>query len=69
MLLLRLLFPMKEAFKLESNTTMDLRTSKTAVVFGIFVVIITAVLYAYFWDYKTPMFNGFLESFTASAQQ
>jgi SSS family solute:Na+ symporter len=62
MLLLRLLFPMKEAFKLKSNTTMDLRTSKIAVVFGILVVIITAVLYAYFWDYNTPMFDGFLAS-------
>ncbi|MDR3182913.1 MAG: sodium/solute symporter [Planctomycetaceae bacterium] len=61
--LLRLLCPMKEPFKLETNTTMDLKTSQTAVVLGLVVVVITAFLYAYFWDYQTPMFDGFWESF------
>jgi len=56
--LLRLLFPMKEAFKLEKNTTMDLATSKAAVFFGIMVVVLTVLLYAYYWDYNTPMFEG-----------
>ncbi|MDR3234319.1 MAG: sodium/solute symporter [Planctomycetaceae bacterium] len=64
LLLLRLRFPMKEAFKLKTNTAMDLATSKVAVFFGIVIVILTAVLYAYFWDYNTPMFAGFWESFT-----
>jgi SSS family solute:Na+ symporter len=63
MILLRLLFPMKEAFKLETNTTMDLQTSRTAVFFGITIVVLTVLLYAYYWDYNTPMFDGFIESF------
>ena len=63
MILLRLLFPMKEAFKLETNTTMDLQTSRTAVFFGITIVVLTFLLYAYYWDYNTPMFDGFIESF------
>jgi SSS family solute:Na+ symporter len=61
--LLRLLFPMKEAFKLETNTTMDLKTSRSAAVFGVVVVVLTALLYAYYWDHSTPMFDGFLASF------
>jgi SSS family solute:Na+ symporter len=61
--LLRLLFPMPKAFKLETNTSMDLTSSRTAVFFGMVIVVLTAVLYAYFWDYQTPMFNGFWESF------
>ena len=61
MFLLRLLFPMKEVFKLETNTTMDLRTSKSAVIFGIVVVIMTVALYAYYWDFNTPMFEGMYE--------
>ena len=61
MFLLRLLFPMKEAFKLETNTTMDLRTSKSAVFCGIIVVVLTVALYAYYWDYNTPMFEGMYE--------
>jgi phosphotransferase system glucose/maltose/N-acetylglucosamine-specific IIC component len=60
MTVLRLLFPMKEAFKLETNTTMDLRTSKAAVFFGIVVVVLAVLLYAYYWDSETPMFEGFL---------
>ena len=62
MFLLRLVFPMKEAFKLETNTNMDLRTSKAALFFGIVVVVLTVLLYAYYWDYNTPMFEGFIES-------
>ncbi len=63
LVLLRVLFPMKEEFKLETNTTMDLRGSKVAMFFGFVVVILTIALYAYYWDYSTPMFNGFFESF------
>ena len=61
MFLLRLLFPMREAFKLETNTTMDLRTSKSALFFGLIVVVLTVALYAYYWDYNTPMFEGMYE--------
>ncbi|MDR0328186.1 MAG: sodium/solute symporter [Planctomycetaceae bacterium] len=60
MVLLRVLFPMKEAFKLETNTSMDLQTSRAAAVCGIVVVVLTVLLYAYYWDYNTPMFEGFL---------
>ena len=56
-----MLWPLKEPFKQEAKTNMDLRTSKTAVGFGILVVLITAAFYAYFWDYQTPMFDGFTE--------
>jgi uncharacterized sodium:solute symporter family permease YidK len=63
MILLRLLFPMKEAFKLETGTTMDLRSSRSAVFFGIVVVVLTVLLYAYYWDHETPMFKGMLESY------
>ena len=58
MFALRFLFPMKEAFKLETNTTMDLQPSKIAVFFGIGIVVMTVLLYAYYWDYSTPMFDG-----------
>jgi SSS family solute:Na+ symporter len=64
MLLIRLIAPMKEKFTLQANTTMDLQTSKVAVVLGVVVVVLTAVLYAFFWDYQTPMWNGFIESFS-----
>ncbi|GHT25605.1 hypothetical protein FACS18942_01050 [Planctomycetales bacterium] len=64
MLLIRLIAPMKEKFTLRANTTMDLQTSKVAVVLGIVVVVLTAGLYAFFWDYQTPMWNGFIESFS-----
>ena len=63
LVLLRAFFPMKEEFKLETNTTMDLRGSKTALFFGVVVVILTLALYAYYWDYSTPMFEGFCASF------
>ena len=60
---LRWLFPMKEAFKLETNTTMDLRGSRSALFFGFVVVVLTVILYIHFWDHTTPMFDGFCESF------
>jgi SSS family solute:Na+ symporter len=55
--------PMKEPFKLEATTSLDLRQSRSAMVLGVLVVIITLALYAYFWDYNTPMFAGFVENF------
>ncbi len=38
---------------------MDMRTSKTAVVMGLLVVLTTIGFYIYFWDHGTPMFEGF----------
>jgi SSS family solute:Na+ symporter len=64
MTLATVLFPLKEKFKLETNTTMDLKTSKAAVFFGLIVVLITAWLYSHFWDYQLPLWNGFIESFS-----
>jgi SSS family solute:Na+ symporter len=64
MALVTVLFPLKEKFKLETNTTMELATSKVAVFFGVIIVVLTAALYGYFWDYNTPMFDGFWQSFT-----
>ena len=65
MILLRLLFPMKDAFKLETNTTMDLRTSRSALFFGVVIVVLAVVLYAHYWDYDTPMFEGMFDRFGA----
>jgi SSS family solute:Na+ symporter len=53
--------PLKEPFKLEAATTLDLRYSKSAVVLGLVVAVITIVLYIHFWDYETPMFEGMFD--------
>jgi len=58
MSLLRVLMPMKEPFKLETTTTVDLRWSRSSVVLGGLVFVITIALYIYFWDFNTPMFEG-----------
>ncbi len=54
--LLRLAMPRKEPYANTSETKLEMVTSKTALVGGILVLILTAILYAYFWDYSTPMF-------------
>ena len=59
MTLMTLLRPLKEPFKLEPATSIDLRTSKSALVLGLVVVVLTIALYAHFWDHTTPMFEGF----------
>ena len=59
MTLMTLLKPLKEPFKLETATTIDLRWSKSAMVLGAVVVIAVIALYIHFWDYNTPMFEGF----------
>ena len=56
-LIITLFHPRKEAFILEAKTSLNLSFSKIAVVVGILVVIVTLCLYAYFWDYSTPMFD------------
>jgi SSS family solute:Na+ symporter len=58
MTLMTLAFPLKEPFKQESKTDMDLSTSKGALFVGVVIVIFTAILYAYFWDHTTAMFPG-----------
>ncbi len=59
MSVMTLIWPLKTPFKQELKTNMDMRTSKTAVVIGILIVLVTAAMYAYFWDHQTPMFEGF----------
>jgi SSS family solute:Na+ symporter len=59
MTLMTILKPLKEPFKLEAATTIDLRWSKSAVVLGVVVCAITIALYYHFWDWNTPMFEGF----------
>ena len=56
-LLITLIHPRKEAFTLDAKTLLDLKFSRIAVIVGILVVIVTLCLYAYFWDYSTPMFD------------
>ena len=58
MSLLTMWKPMKEPFKLETTTTVDLRWSKSAVVLGVVVFAITIALYYHYWDFETPMFEG-----------
>jgi SSS family solute:Na+ symporter len=62
MTLMRLVSPLKVPYKSEATTTIDLRQSKSAMVVGVIVVAITIALYAYFWDYNTPLFEGMFES-------
>ena len=58
MTLMTILKPLKEPYKLETATTIDLRWSKSAIVLGVIVVISVIALYIHFWDYTTPMFEG-----------
>jgi SSS family solute:Na+ symporter len=59
MALMTILKPLKESFKLEAATTIDLRWSKSALLLGFVVVAITIFLYVHFWDHTTAMFEGF----------
>jgi len=55
--LLRFLFPQKEMpAQEESAVSLDLTESKIAKVVGLVVVIITIILYLYYWDWSSPMF-------------
>ena len=56
MTLMTLIAPLKEPFKQETKSSIDLNTSKVALGLGILLVIVTACFYAFFWDYTTPMF-------------
>jgi len=47
--LLTLLFPLKTPVELPVNEKMDMRGSKGAKSFGIFVVVLTLALYVIFW--------------------
>lgn len=47
--LLTLLFPRKEKLTLEIKTDMDLRSSRSAMVAGVVVLVATAGLYIYYW--------------------
>jgi SSS family solute:Na+ symporter len=51
--------PLKEPFKLETATTIDLRWSKSAMLLGTIVFVLTIALYVHFWDFSTPMFENF----------
>ncbi len=66
--LLRIFFPRSTPYETKSETNLDMRSSKTAKVVGVMIILVTAGLYAYFWDYNTPMFEGFgdwIQSFIA----
>ena len=49
LLLVTLIKPMKEKIKLPEQTKIELSWSKGSVYFGIFVTILTVVLYIIFW--------------------
>ena len=44
-----LVAPLKEAIKLPTQAEFDMRSSRSAKVFGVLVVLATAVLYIIFW--------------------
>ncbi len=54
-------FPRKEPFVPHGETTIDLRTSRSAKVGGVIVVLLTIAMYIYFWQYDWPAFGNFFE--------
>ncbi|MDR2438634.1 MAG: sodium/solute symporter [Planctomycetaceae bacterium] len=58
----RITMPRSTPYEPVSKTTIEMQTSRGALVGGFLVLIITAILYFYFWDYETPVFKGFLDS-------
>jgi SSS family solute:Na+ symporter len=49
MFVLGAIFKMPEEVTFESNSSLDMKPSKAALVFGIIVVVLTVALYVYFW--------------------
>lgn len=58
----RITMPRSTPYEPVSKTTIEMHTSRGALIGGILVLIFTAILYFYFWDSSTPMFSGFLDS-------
>lgn len=54
--ILRFVMPRSTPYENVSETKLEIKTSKGALIGGIVVLILTAILYLYFWDYSTPMF-------------
>jgi SSS family solute:Na+ symporter len=48
MLIIRLVKPLAEPVEFKKNTTIELHTSKSAMIVGIIVVVLTLILYAIF---------------------
>ncbi|MDR0610646.1 MAG: sodium/solute symporter [Planctomycetaceae bacterium] len=58
----RITMPRPTPYEPVSKTKIEMQTSRGALLGGILVLVLTAILYIYFWDHETPMFNGFLDS-------
>jgi SSS family solute:Na+ symporter len=61
----RITMPRSTPYEPVSKTKIEMQTSRGALFGGILVLILAAILYIYFWDYETPMFNGFFDSILA----
>ncbi|MDR2117723.1 MAG: sodium/solute symporter [Planctomycetaceae bacterium] len=61
----RITMPRSTPYEPVSKTAIEMQTSRGALVGGLIVLVLAAILYLYFWDYNTPMFNGFFDSFSA----
>jgi hypothetical protein len=60
----RITMPRPTPYEPVSKTKIEMQTSRGALIGGLIVLILAAILYMYFWDYNTPMFKGFLDSFS-----
>ncbi|MDR2754994.1 MAG: sodium/solute symporter [Planctomycetaceae bacterium] len=60
----RITMPRSTPYEPVSKTTIEIKTSRGALICGLIVLVLAAILYLYFWDFDTPMFNGFLDSFS-----
>ena len=54
-------FPRKEPFVAKGETTIDLRSSRSAKLGGMIVIALTIALYIYFWQYDWLAFWGFFQ--------
>ncbi|MDR1925518.1 MAG: sodium/solute symporter [Planctomycetaceae bacterium] len=54
---IRIRFPRSTPYEPVAKTNIEMKTSRGALVCGIVVLILVALLYYHFWDYTTPMFN------------
>ncbi|MGL4941702.1 MAG: sodium:solute symporter family transporter [Thermoguttaceae bacterium] len=54
---LRIVAPRATPYEATSTTHLEMTSSRLAQVAGVAVIIITAALYIWFWDYATPMFG------------
>jgi SSS family solute:Na+ symporter len=65
----RITMPRSTPYEPVSKTKIEMQTSRGALIGGLIVLVLAAILYQYFWDYNTPMFQGFFDSFSGLFQK